>query len=129
MPRMLALLVAAWMPLAVASAEEPAKSANKERTVEELAEAARKSVVVITVKGRDGKREGIGTGFVVSADGLIATNLHVIGEGRAITVELADQEEMRMNADYSILKAFRGQLERGRIPQVQTEEPCSTNKT
>jgi serine protease Do len=90
MPRMLALLVAAWMPLAVANAEEPAKPANKERTVEELAEAARKSVVVITVKGRDGKREGIGTGFVVSADGLIATNLHVIGEGRAITVELAD---------------------------------------
>ena len=33
-----------------------------------------------------GKREGLGTGFVVGADGLVATNRHVLGEGRAITV-------------------------------------------
>ncbi len=73
---------------AVASAEEAPKPAAK--TVEQLADAARKSVVVITVTGRDGKKAGIGTGFVVGADGLIATNLHVIGEGRPFTVETAD---------------------------------------
>ncbi len=31
----------------------------------------------------------MGTGFVVG-DGLIATNLHVIGEGRPIMVQLPD---------------------------------------
>src|SRR6184192_1111821 len=59
------------------------------KTVEQVAEQVRKSVVVITVPGRDGKRGGLGTGFVVG-DGLVATNLHVVGEGRAVTVELAD---------------------------------------
>ena len=45
----------------------------KPETVQRLAELARPSVVIITYTGRDGKREGLGTGFVVSADGLIAT--------------------------------------------------------
>ena len=64
--------------------------APKDKTVEQLAVSVRPSIVVITAPGRDGSREGLGTGFVVAADGLIATNLHVIGEGRPITVELAD---------------------------------------
>jgi regulator of sirC expression with transglutaminase-like and TPR domain len=64
--------------------------ATPSRSVEGVAEAARKSVVVITFEGRDGKRQGLGTGFVVSADGLVATNLHVIGEGRPIAVQFAD---------------------------------------
>ena len=68
---------------------KPAKPPDA-RTVEQLTESARKSVVVITVTGRDGKRQGLGTGFIVAADGLIATNLHVIGEARPITVQLAD---------------------------------------
>src|SRR5437764_8902118 len=60
-----------------------------ERTTEQLAESVRPSVVVITTPGRDDKRGGLGTGFVVG-DGLIATNHHVIGEGRAIAVETPD---------------------------------------
>ncbi len=58
--------------------------------VESLVEKVRPSVVEITFTGRDGKRQGLGTGFVVDADGLIATNLHVIGEARPIRVEFAD---------------------------------------
>jgi regulator of sirC expression with transglutaminase-like and TPR domain/S1-C subfamily serine protease len=58
--------------------------------VTELATRVRPSLAVITVRGRDGKSGGLGTGFVISADGLIATNRHVIGEGRSITVEMAD---------------------------------------
>src|SRR5579885_2319892 len=70
-------------------AADPPK-APPARTVEEVAAAARKTVVVVTVTGRDAKRKGLGTGFVLSADGLIATNFHVIDEGRPIAVELAD---------------------------------------
>jgi regulator of sirC expression with transglutaminase-like and TPR domain len=59
-----------------------------EKTVAQIAEQARKSVVMITFTGRDGQRQGLGTGFVVG-DGLIATNLHVLGEGRHLAVQLA----------------------------------------
>ncbi|MEZ6057893.1 MAG: transglutaminase family protein [Planctomycetaceae bacterium] len=59
-------------------------------TVRKLVETAQKSVVVITFSGRDGKRQGLGSGFVLRDDGLIATNLHVIGEARPISVRLFD---------------------------------------
>jgi regulator of sirC expression with transglutaminase-like and TPR domain len=83
-----------------ARAAEPdtAAEAAKTPSVEELAKKVRPSVVVITVRGRDGKREGLGTGFVVSADGLIATNRHVIGEGRRIRVETADGKQHDVTA-------------------------------
>ena len=74
----------------VTRADTATADAAKMPGVEELAKKVRPSIVVISVMGRDGKREGLGTGFVVSADGLIATNRHVIGEGRAIRVETAD---------------------------------------
>ena len=63
---------------------------TKTKSAEELAESIRPSLCVITTRGREAKREGLGTGFVISADGLIATNAHVIGEGRPIAVEFAD---------------------------------------
>lgn len=68
-------------------AEEP------KDTTADLAEKVRDSIVVITAEGRDGRREGLGTGFVVGEDGLIATNFHVIGQGRAVSVETADGKE------------------------------------
>src|SRR5262245_56424348 len=70
---------------ASAAVEEP-----KLLSVEQVSEMARKAVVVISVAGRDGRRQGLGSGFVISPDGLIATNLHVIGEARPIDVQLAD---------------------------------------
>lgn len=67
-------------------ADEP----KAERTTTALVEELKPSIVVITFSGRDGKQEGLGTGFVVSEEGLIATNYHVIGEGRPISVQFAD---------------------------------------
>ena len=74
-------------------------------SVEQIAASARKSLVVIVFAGRDGKVQGLGTGFVVGADGLIATNLHVLGEGRPITVQLADGKR------YDVTSVLRRQEE------------------
>jgi regulator of sirC expression with transglutaminase-like and TPR domain len=59
------------------------------KSVEEIAAEVKASVVKIMQVGRDGI-DGIGTGFVVGSDGLIATNLHVIGEARRLEVETSD---------------------------------------
>lgn len=64
------------------------KSAPEAPDTVALTERAKKSVAVITHFGRDGKQNGVGTGFVVEAGGLIATCYHVIGEARPISVEL-----------------------------------------
>ena len=63
-----------------------------------LAKQIRGSVVVLTQFGRDDNEEGVGTGFVVAADGLIATSLHVIGEGRPVQIRLASGDELEVIA-------------------------------
>jgi regulator of sirC expression with transglutaminase-like and TPR domain len=68
----------------------PSLAPAQEKTVEQLAADAKESIAVIAYTGRDGKQQGLGTGFVISDDGLIATNYHVIGDARPITVQLAD---------------------------------------
>src|SRR5438128_2232277 len=78
------------------AADENAKPPAK--TVEQIAASARKSVVVVRHTGRDGKQQGLGAGFVVAADGLIATNFHVVGDGRPISVETADGKAFDVTA-------------------------------
>jgi regulator of sirC expression with transglutaminase-like and TPR domain len=93
MTRVLLLLVSLSLPASLAAADTP--------TVEELAKKVRPSIVTITVRGREARQEGLGTGFVVSADGLIATNRHVIGEGRPIRVETADGKSHDVKAVFA----------------------------
>ncbi|HET6881658.1 MAG TPA: tetratricopeptide repeat protein [Pirellulales bacterium] len=80
--------------------DQPAAEATASlpNSVEKLFARVRPSVVVITFAGRDRQREGLGTGFIVSRDGLIATNLHVIGEARPIAVETADGKHYEVTA-------------------------------
>jgi S1-C subfamily serine protease/regulator of sirC expression with transglutaminase-like and TPR domain len=61
--------------------------------IHDLVDQVQKSVVVITFTDRDGQTQGLGSGFIVGADGLVATNLHVIGEARPITVRTLDGHE------------------------------------
>jgi len=92
-----ALVLMVLAPVCLAE-DKPSASANASKSVEQVAEAARKSIVVVSFAGRDGKRQGLGTGFVVGADGLIATNLHVLGEARPINVETADGKRYEVSS-------------------------------
>lgn len=117
LPWALALFAAASLP---AAAAEPPAAADPQPTftVEELTEKVRPSIAVITFLGRNGKTEGIGTGFVVDSGGLIATNYHVIGEARPIRVEFADGKRYEVTEvrasdrllDLAVLKIDAGDL-------------------
>lgn len=67
-------------------------------TVQDLVARVKPSVVVVTFTGRENDRQGLGSGFIVSPDGLIATNLHVIGEARPIAVQLSDGRKFDVTA-------------------------------
>ena len=73
------------------ASSNPAPDATApDKTVQELAAQVKKSVVVVTFRGRNGEQQGLGAGFIIDASGLIATNLHVLGEARPISVALHD---------------------------------------
>ncbi len=61
-----------------------------ELSFEELAKQVRPSLVLVRCQDRTGVEFGQGAGFVVGANGLIATARHTIGDGREITVEFPD---------------------------------------
>ncbi|MFM8474358.1 MAG: trypsin-like peptidase domain-containing protein [Planctomycetaceae bacterium] len=109
------LLLAVLLCPAFAVADEPSANANPQPTsraaasvpptdetaslsAEALAAQAAKSLVVIRSTDRTGGDLGLGTGFVISSDGLIATAWHVIGDGREIRVELADGRTLPVSA-------------------------------
>ncbi|TWU07443.1 transglutaminase family protein [Stieleria varia] len=73
------------------AADLPGKTVDSDADVapaiRPVSDSIRPSMVTIRVEGRDRDQRGIGAGFVIDSDGLIATNSHVIGEGRAFTVE------------------------------------------
>lgn len=99
---MLAAVVAACVDRSradppAAGADSGVVAATTDTTrVPDLAKRVRGSVVVVTHEGRDGGRQGLGTGFVIDAAGLIATNLHVAGEGRPLEVALSDGSRHRV---------------------------------
>src|ERR1700722_8165912 len=85
---------------------EEAKSATGEMSIAELTAKVRSSTVVISVMGRDGERSSLGAGFAISKNGLIATNLHVIGEARPIVVTMADARRFDVTEVYATDQAM-----------------------
>jgi serine protease Do len=75
-------------------------------SIEDLAKSTLQSVVIITHFGRDGAQDGVGAGFVISPDGLIATSLHVIGEARPVRVRLADGKQHDVTEIYASDRKF-----------------------
>jgi len=80
----LTALIFAMDPAHAAEEKPPA-----EKSVADIAETVKPSLVKVMQVGRQGV-DGLGSGFVVRADGLIATNRHVIGDARRIRVETSD---------------------------------------
>jgi len=89
------LLAACPKPAASSDTAGPKKGSPKvlkpgekrELTVKEIVELRKPGVVRVQTD------RGVGTGFVVSPDGRIATNLHVIAGASEITIELADKRK------------------------------------
>ena len=103
---------------ATAVAQEPQIQQQKEepasrdlgdafqKTIPELADFVKQSLVVIRPEGRDGQNIGLGTGFVISNEGLIATARHCIEEGHGVRVETVDGKLLPVTHIYSQLEAF-----------------------
>ena len=78
------------------------------------------------IPGRDQVDErSLGSGFIVSADGYILTNAHVVAQGRDINVRLADRREFKARlvgldpvADVALLK-----IEATGLPVVAIGDP------
>lgn len=103
---------------------------SKAKSVEQITAHAKKSLAVILSTGRDGKQRGIGTGFLISPDGLIATNLHVIGEGRPISVQLADGKKHDVTAIHASDRGMDLALVRidgKNMPALQLADPDAAN--
>lgn len=78
------------LSLALAAGASRADEQAPGDAVEKIAAKVRDSIVTVRFTGRSERDAGLGTGFVVGADGLVATNYHVIGDARPVSVELSD---------------------------------------
>jgi serine protease Do len=111
--------------------EETAKPLNStSESPQDLVARLKKSLVTIRSMGRDGGEVGLGTGFVIDESGLIATNFHVVGEGRPIRVELGNRQSLKVLAveassrsrDLAVLRVDLGD-------QVLTPLPLASGET
>jgi serine protease Do len=75
-------------------------------------------------QGREGR--GVGSGFIVGADGVILTNAHVVDGASELTVRLADQREFKGKVvgtdrltDVAVVK-----IEARNLPTVKTGDPA-----
>ena len=87
--------------------------------VRKLIDQVQPAIVKVTHQSRDGHTLGTGSGFLISKDGLIATNQHVIGTARPIRVALFDGTEFDVTEvhawdrrlDLAILRIEKGDRE------------------
>ena len=101
------ILLASVLVLTCAHSDLAAEEPDNPLSVKDLAAKVKSSIVVISQSGRDSSQAGLGTGFVIDkAAGLIATNLHVIGEARPISVQTAEGKSLTVKAVHASDRAL-----------------------
>lgn len=100
-------LSAAAVVLAIACAHSTVRAPRTRKTPREIFETSKPAIVRIEVADENDKG-GVGTGFVIGADGRIATNFHVIDGARRARVIMADgrvfavQRVIAVDADHDL---------------------------
>ncbi len=74
------------------------------------------------------ERGGVGSGFIISTDGYVLTNAHVVAQAKEVTVKLTDKREFKAKVmgydrktDVALLK-----IEAGNLPVVRLGNPSET---
>jgi V8-like Glu-specific endopeptidase len=67
-----------------------AQSTPPRKDIPAIAKAANGAIVSIVMSDKDGKAIAQGSGFLISKNGMIVTNYHVIAEGNSAVVKLPD---------------------------------------
>ncbi|MGB7349050.1 MAG: trypsin-like peptidase domain-containing protein, partial [Candidatus Acidiferrales bacterium] len=78
------------LTILVAATVVAAQSTPSQKSIPAIAKAANGAVVSIVMSDKNGNPIAQGSGFIVSKDGLIVTNYHVIAEGTSAVVKLPD---------------------------------------
>jgi V8-like Glu-specific endopeptidase len=73
-----------------ASVEAAAQSPPPRKDISAIAKAANGAIVSIVMSDKGGKPITQGSGFLVSKDGVVVTNYHVISEGTSAVIKLPD---------------------------------------
>lgn len=90
-----------WQPwlrnfLFIAGCSFCLSSYTQDTSTTELSKNAQDAIVTIKQIDRRGEESGIGSGFFISSKNLVVTNLHVIGEGRPVTVSTKDNPNIKV---------------------------------
>jgi S1-C subfamily serine protease len=87
-----ALLAVLLLLSVVCLTAQSAETLPQQKTAGDNYKIAGPSVVLIETYGEDGKVSGSGSGFLITADGRILTNFHVIAHTKRATVRLANED-------------------------------------